>query len=69
MKELSCCITFFVSYLYQIYKVGGHGIMAKVLDSGPKVSESEVQLLHYYTHFLTNTIKKVMNSLIHLAMD
>ena len=37
--------------------------MANVLDCIPEVSEFDLQL-HYYIHFLTNTLGKVMDLLI-----
>ena len=47
------------SYLIQIICMGSpHGIMAKVLDSGLKVSEFEIQL-HSYIYFWINAFGKV----------
>ena len=45
-----------------------YGIMVKVLDSGLKVYESELQL-YYYIHFQTNTSGKGMNTSIPLVIQ
>ena len=46
---------------------GPRGVMVKVQDCGIMVSKFEHQL-HYYVHFWTNTLGKVMNLLILPAM-
>ena len=41
----------------------GGGVMVRALDCGIVASEFELQS-RYYVHFRTNTLEKVMNSLI-----
>ena len=43
------------------------GVVSKVLDWDIVVSEFKLQL-HYYVHFLTNTLGKRISSLIHPAI-
>ena len=43
------------------------GVMSKVLACGREISEFELQS-HYYVHFQTNILEKVMNTIILPAM-
>ena len=55
-------------WLPYIQWVSPHGVMAKVLDCGLKVSEFDLQS-HYYVYFRINTLGKGMNPSIPTAID
>ena len=61
---LHCIQPFFFQLWREMYPCG---VMVKMMDYGIVVSEFELQS-HYYIHFRTNTLRKVMNPLVLQAM-